>query len=201
MRLDRIVFIPVGQPPHKPMESLATAANRRAMVELAIKDIPTFELSDVELRRTGKSYSIDTVRELQIHFGPDVSLYFIIGLDAFLDLPSWKDAAALLRVCRFIVVSRPQTSFTRLLTMPLFPSVDAEQLRALDSGRLRTLSISLPDDGGLTLLVLPPCEVSASEIRTRVREGKSLRDLLPPSVESYIIRHRLYLEASDRTGT
>lgn len=201
LHLDRILFIPTGDPPHKAPGSLAPAHHRAAMVRLAIEGEPSFELSDIELRRTGTSYSIDTVRALQAHLGAGTELFFLIGLDAFLDLPSWKEAETLLRACHFVVISRPRVTFDRLAAMRLFPPVDRDQLRALDSGLASRLSVPIPGGGGLTLLRLPPCDISASEIRQRIREGRSPANVLPPSVGSYIIQHGLYSEDSDRTGS
>jgi nicotinate-nucleotide adenylyltransferase len=199
--LDRVLFIPTGDPPHKASDSLAPGVHREAMVRLAIKDEPFFGISDIELRRAGKSYSIDTIRILQGEMGPATELFFMIGLDAFLDLPSWKEADKLLRACHFIVVSRPNVAFERLVTMPLFPPVDQDKLSALDHGLTRLLSVLVSGGKELTLLQLPPCHISASEIRQRIREHCSLASVLPLSVESYIIQHGLYLEDSDRTGS
>ena len=107
MQLDRILSIPAGDPPHKQHQALAPAVHREAMVRLAIEGQSSFAVSDIELRRAGKSYSIDTVRELQQIYGPGALLFFIIGLDVLVDLPSWKEPALLLRSCHFIVLSRP----------------------------------------------------------------------------------------------
>ena len=123
----------------------------------------------------------------------------MIGLDAFLELPSWKEAEALLRACHFAVVSRPRTKFEALLSMPLFPPADRDKLHALDSGFAHRLSVPIPDGRELTLLRLPPCDISASEIRQSVLQGRSLANVLPLSVESYIIQHGLYSEDNDRT--
>lgn len=201
MHLDRILFIPTGNPPHKPRVSLAPAAHRAAMVRLAIDGEPTFAMSDIELRRDGTSYSIDTIRLLQTQTVPPAQMFFIIGMDAFLDLPTWKEAGTLLRTCHFVVVSRPGITFDRLATMPLCPPIERELIQALDSGRRRDIGVAIPGGGELTLLNLPPCEISASAIRERILIGGGLGDLLPPSVESYIIRHDLYSEDSNRTGT
>ncbi|HJR78082.1 MAG TPA: nicotinate-nucleotide adenylyltransferase [Nitrospiraceae bacterium] len=201
LNLDRILFVPTGDPPHKDSGSLAPARHREAMVRLAIGAEPSFELTDIELRRGGKSYSIDTIRALQTHLGPEAELFFVIGLDAFLDLPSWKEADRLLRACHFVVVSRPGASFERLATMPLFPPVDREQLRTLDRGEAHRLTVPVPDGDRLTLLRLAPCLVSASEIRQRIRARRSVADVLPPPVQSYIIQHGLYLEDADHTGS
>ncbi|HET6675690.1 MAG TPA: nicotinate-nucleotide adenylyltransferase [Nitrospiraceae bacterium] len=201
LALDRILFIPAGDPPHKAPDSLAPARHREAMVRLAIEEEPSFGLSDMEVRRPGRSYSIDTVRALRAELGPTPHLFFIIGLDAFLDLPSWKEAEALLRACHFVVVSRPRTRFEQLLSMPLFRHADRGKIHALDSGLAHRLSVPIPDGSELTLLRLPPCDISASEIRQSVRQGRSLANVLPLSVESYIIQQGLYSEDDDRTGS
>lgn len=201
LELDRILFIPTGDPPHKASGSLAPAPHRKAMVQLAIEGEPTFGLSDIELRRAGRSYSIDTICALKNQIGPTAELFFVIGLDAFVDLPSWKEAEKLLRACHFVVVSRPHSTFERLVTMPLFPPVDPDKLGALDRGLAHRLPVPVPGGEDLTLLRLPPCHISASEIRQRIRQGHSVANVLPPSVESYIIQHGLYSEDTDRTGS
>ena len=200
MQLDRILFVPTGDPPHKEHHALAPAAHREVMVRLAVEGHSSFAVSDIELRRTGKSYSIDTVRALQEMYGPDAHLFFIIGLDAFVDLLSWKEPALLLRSCHFVVLSRPAVSFSRLATLALVPRVPGEALDALDAGKRDRFDCPVVDGVRLTLLRVPPCEVSASDIRRRIRQNRSVANLLPPSVESYIIQQGLYVEDSDRTG-
>ncbi len=201
LALDRILFIPSGEPPHKAAGSLAPARHRVEMVRLAIAGEPAFELSEVEVQRAGASFSIDTVRRLQGALGPDCTLYFLIGLDAFLDYPTWKEAPKLLTLCNFVVLSRPGSSFSRLGSLPPLPPIEQPALRALDAGSRETLEVPLPPGKTrLILLTLPPCEASASGIRRRVQTGQSSANLLPPQVESYIIRHQLYVEEPDRTG-
>lgn len=197
--LDRVLFIPSGDPPHKSDRDLAPAKDRYEMVRLAIADEPTFLLSDIEIRRAGKSYSIDTVRELRKQYGPSTDLYFLIGLDAFVDFDSWRNPRALLEACRFVVISRPGQSFRSLTRLPLLPPLDPADLAALDAGRTTRLDLALSGCPGIILLVLPPCSISASEIRQRIKRGTAPANLLPPSVESYILRHRLYQEDRDRT--
>lgn len=199
LSLTRVLFIPAGDPPHKRDGALAPAQDRYEMVRLAIADTPAFALSDIEIRRKGKSYSIDTVRELQAMSGPDAQLFFLIGLDAFLDFPSWREPQALLSCCHFVVLSRPGQSFQSLAKLPLLPPLDARALAELDTGKSRRLDVEIPASPGLTLLSLPPCPISASDIRQRVQRGASLANLLPLSVESYILQHRLYQEDRDHT--
>ncbi|MGQ0810464.1 MAG: nicotinate-nucleotide adenylyltransferase, partial [Nitrospiraceae bacterium] len=182
LSLDRILFIPTGDPPHKSAQSLAPSKHRYEMVRLAVGEDPTFAVSDIEVRRTTKSYSIDTVRALQRESAPDTSIFFILGLDAFLELPTWKEAVTLLKTCYFVVVSRPGVSFTRLADLPLVPSVPQPALATLDEQQQGRLDLAIPDGKGLVLLRLPPCEVSASDIRARCRKGLGLANLLPTPV-------------------
>lgn len=197
--LDRVAFIPTGDPPHKSSESLAPAGDRINMVRLAIAGIPSFVVSDVEVRRPAKSYSIDTVRTLRAESGPGTELFFIVGLDAFVDFPGWKEASDLLRLCHFVIVSRPGTAFTSLIGLPLIPAIPRAALEALDVEERDRLDAGIPGGTRLTLLRLPPCDASASDIRARFRKRLPSSNLLPASVESYIIRRGLYQEETDRT--
>jgi nicotinate-nucleotide adenylyltransferase len=189
--LDQILFIPAGDPPHKQDRSLAPAKDRYEMVRLAIASEATFALSDVEIRRSGKSYTVDTIRLLQQEYGPQTRLSFLIGLDAFLDLPSWREPETLLRLCSFVVISRPGLLFQTLATMALLPPLPAQSLADLDTGRISTLDIPIGTQH-LTCLRLPPSEESASDIRMRIRQGLPVANQLPPLVESYILHHHLY---------
>jgi nicotinate-nucleotide adenylyltransferase len=199
LRLDRVLFIPAGDPPHKQDGSLAPAKDRYEMVRLGITGIPIFDLSDIEIRRTGKSYTIDTIRALQQQYGPATELSFIIGLDAFLDFHNWKSPMELLRACRFVIVPRPGQSFLSLENMPLLPKLDRHALIRLDTGELPLLDLTIPSCPGIICLPIPPCSISASEIRERIRHGNRAANMLPASVESYILHHRLYQEERDRT--
>ncbi|MGH7230479.1 MAG: nicotinate-nucleotide adenylyltransferase [Nitrospiraceae bacterium] len=200
LALDCILFIPTGDPPHKPSDALAPGHHRFEMVKLAIADEPSFDLSDVEIRRPIKSYSIDTVRALHADFGAETELFFLTGLDAFLEFPTWKEAPALLRACHFVVLGRPGSAFLSLTGMPLLPPILRDALAALDDHRTRRLDVQIPGGGSLILLWMPPCDVSASAIRRRLTQRLAVSNLLPASVESYIMRLNLYQEASDHTG-
>lgn len=198
--LDQVLFIPTSQPPHKPNGSLAPAQDRYDMVHLAIDSDPAFAISDVEIRRPGKSYTIDTVRLLQQEYGAQTQLFFLIGLDAFLDFPSWRDPQTLLTLCSFVVLSRPGLSFRSLSTVPLLPSIPYPSLADLDAGRISRIEAPIGTHG-LICLKLPPSAISASDIRTRIRQGLSSVNLLPPLVESYILHHHLYQEDRNRTNS
>lgn len=153
--LDRILFIPTGDPPHKPPGSFASAHHRLRMVELAIQDDEGFSASDLELRRPGKSYTIDTLRALLPEQEPGTELFFIVGLDAFLDVPSWKESDTLLSLCHFIVISRPATSFQSLTKLPAFKTTSVATLAALDAGTQTRADLPLSSRSTLILLKLP----------------------------------------------
>jgi nicotinate-nucleotide adenylyltransferase len=198
--LDQILFVPSSHPPHKSNGSLAPAQDRYEMVRLAIASDASLAISDVEILRPGKSYSIDTIRLLQQEYGAQTELFFLIGLDAFLDFPSWRDPLTLLELCPFVVLSRPGLSFRSLSTIALLPPIPDPSLTDLDTGRISHLEVPLGEQR-LTCLQLPPCAVSASDIRSRVRRGLPVANLLPPLVESYILQHHLYQEDRDRTNS
>ena len=191
LELDRVVMIPSGDPPHKPSNGLASAKDRYEMVRLALASDPHLAISDVEVRRSGKSYSIDTVRLLQQEYGNEARLHFLIGLDAFLEFESWREPETLLTLCSFVVLSRPGLSFQTLSTLPLIPRLPQASLTDLDQGRTVRLDVPI----GLQSLIclrVAPSTVSASDIRARIARGASTANLLPPAVESYILQHHIY---------
>lgn len=200
LKLDLILFIPTGDPPHKAQESLAPARHRLEMVRLAVASDPGFSCSELEARRAGKSYSIDTIHLLRTEY-PKAELFFIIGLDAFLEVAGWKQAEELIKHTHFVVVSRPGMHFSDLSRMPLLPSTDPTLLAAFDNGPIDRLDIPLTSVTALILFRLPPCPISASEIRLCLRNGQSVANWLPDSVESYILCHELYREDADRSGS
>ncbi len=188
--LDQIIFIPTGDPPHKPAESLASAHHRLEMVKLATKDFPSFRVSDIEASSSHTCYTIDTLHALKSQIKGQ--LFFLVGLDAFLDLPTWKASEQLLAETNFVVISRPEVRFSQIKSLTMTPSIPEEELVALDEGQRDCLEIPTSANTTLTLLALPPCKISASTIRDRLRKGLSVDDWLPPPIESYIIDHHLY---------
>ncbi|MEW5745027.1 MAG: nicotinate-nucleotide adenylyltransferase [Nitrospirota bacterium] len=183
--LDRVVFIPSGSPPLKATD-LVDAAHRYEMVALAAGGNARFLVSDIELRQTGKSYTAVTFRRLREHY-PDDELFFILGIDAFLDLPHWWQPESLIELTDFIVVLRPGFTFADIATSPYIASRGesvgegtAPGIRMLKSGK------------SVILLEVTQLAVSSTEIRRLLREGKSIRYLVPEAVEAYIHRHGLY---------
>lgn len=173
LQLDQVIFIPNSQPPHKTGADLAAAEHRYRMVELAIADSPRFEISDVEIRRSGHSYSIDTVQHFRDRY-PGVELYFLIGADTLPELPTWRSVAALIELCQFAVAARPGCELGQLDELrQLLPPSKVEEIRRHS---VETTLIG----------------ISSTDIRRRLREGQSVRYLVPGSVRSYINRHGLY---------
>lgn len=163
LALDELRWIPAGQPYQK-ARAITPAAQREAMVRLAIAGEPRFVLARCELERSGPSYTIDTVRELQAR-EPGARWFLLIGQDQYAGLPSWRDWRELLARVSLAVAQRPGAA----------APADAE-LRAVP----------------VAALALPPMEVSATVIRARAAAGAPITDLVPPGVASYIDRHHLY---------
>ncbi len=187
--LDTVLFIPTGDPPHKPPSDFIPAKHRLEMVRLAIAPYPSFQLSDLETKREAKSYTIDTVRTLKETSPPDTRLVFIIGLDAFLDLPGWREPERLLESCDFAVVSRAGFQFKSLEKLPVLGISATEQLARLDAGQVEQAELRLRSGRSLWALAIPPCEVSAQEVRRRLKSKQSVENLLPTAVESYILQY------------
>jgi nicotinate-nucleotide adenylyltransferase len=192
LALDRVIFIPTGDPPHKPSASLAPVHHRLKMVKLATESYEHFVVDDREARSPTVSYSVDTVTRLKKEFRSGTQLGFIIGLDAFLEFTSWKQAPRLLEMCHVIVCSRPGVTFAQLQSMSLLPPTPTTILHSLDQQDIPRLDLALSSGNSMTLLSVPPCEVSASQIREQIALQQPIGAWLPPSVESYIIQHEIY---------
>lgn len=184
--LDRVYFIPASIPPHKRGKTTTPAKDRLQMVRLAVARNPRFTVSTIELKRPGPSYSIDTIREFASQLSKRDSLYFIIGLDAFLEIGTWKDFAEIFTLCNFIVTSRPGSRENDPLKGA---GVAVKKLFCHDpiKGNYRHQS-----GNRVYFIELTDIAISASEIRALVRKGQSIRYLLPSLVERFIKRRRLY---------
>lgn len=185
--LERVLFIPCATPPHKREadgDPLASARERLAWVERALRGNPRFAVDPLEIERGGASYSVDTVRALRERLG--TTPVFLIGSDAFRELGTWRDPGALLRLAHFAVVTRPPETGTlpEWLAEPLAKEI--EWARDGRSGRHR--------DGGpwLRLVAITALDISSSAIRRRLREGRSVRYLLPEDVREAVEASRAY---------
>jgi len=185
-RLNRVYFIPASLPPHKRGRTTTPARDRLQMVRLAVARNPRFSVSTVELARSGLSYSIDTIREFASELKKADSLYFIIGLDAFREIGTWKNFAEIFSLCNFIVTSRPGSKENDPLKGT---GVAVKKLFCYDFKRKNYRHRS---GTRVHFIELTDIAISASEIRALVRQGKSIRYLVPPSVEKYMKRRGLY---------
>jgi len=194
--LDRIIFVPAARPPHKEEGVGASALHRYEMVSLATVFTPSFTVSPIELKRPGKSYSVETVREFFRIYGPETRISFILGVDAFLEIGSWREAPELLRLARLIVTARPgwrldevERSFNPA-TRQLLGDLGFKYLRV---GEIDAERLEREYQPGLVLLVeVVSLDISSSEIRHLVEQGRSVRFLVPDTVAAYIEKNRLY---------
>jgi nicotinate-nucleotide adenylyltransferase len=194
--LDRIIFVPAARPPHKEEVVAASAMHRYEMVSLATVFTPYFTVSPIELQREGKSYSVETVREFQRLSGPDTNLYFVVGVDAFLEMSEWREAKELLTLARVIVTARPGWRLDEVEHL-LAP----EQHRLLGHPTFRYLKVSEVDPERVEeapalrqvlLVEVVSLDIASREIRQLVEEGRSIRHLVPDTVAAYMAKNRLY---------
>jgi nicotinate-nucleotide adenylyltransferase len=186
LQLDRVLFIPAASPPHKPGRQLAAAAHRLTMVRLSIAGNRAFRVSSMEIDRSGRSYSVDTLRLLRQQLPASTELVFLLGVDAFREIHTWKEYRSLFALADLAVFSRPPRRISSL--RGLLPVAargefcyekNQQTLRHASGSRVRFLRLTALD-------------ISASAIRQRVERGQSIRYLVPAAVERYIHRHRLY---------
>lgn len=184
--LDHVIFMPAAEPPHKALTGRVAFADRYEMVRLAIEDNPVFRISDLEKRRTGKSYSIDTITDLMA-MHPGSMLYMIIGSDSFMELSLWHRYEDILRSCCMIVAERPG----KKIEHPL----DALPVVIRREFHYNSHLNQLFHQSGLTINFLTDFQlgISSSAIRENARQGNSIRYLVPPAVEAYIKQKRIYI--------
>ena len=188
LSLETVLFIPSFLPPHK-QENIPSAEERYEMVRLAISGNPKFSVSDIEIKRGGRSFTIETIDELR-EMHADAELFFITGIDSFLEIRTWKEWQRLLGSCTFVILSREGARFSDLALLGLDDAAEGE-LRGLDERTLYELRVHM-GTAAIVLLAIPRYEISSTDVRDRTRAGRSIKYLLPPAVEAYIIDHKLY---------
>lgn len=191
--LDRVLFVPCGVPPHKVGEDLAPFPHRFAMVALAAQGEPAFVPSLLEAPRPDRrpNYSVETAQAVRRTLGSRDRLYFILGVDSFLDLPNWKDYRRLCELADFIVASRP--GFGSRQVMASIRNGHSGKALVGDKSRL-----PLPGGAGVHVLSGVRAAIASREIRSAARAGRRLTGLVPPLVEEYIRKEELY--RSGRNG-
>ena len=195
--LDTVMFVPSAMPPHKELAEIIAPQHRLMMTTLATIMHPRFIVSSVEIDRPGASYTVDTVAQLK-HQYPELStIYFIVGIDAFLEIASWRQPDALLGSCHTIVTSRPGYDLDELTlrtlqqVSQLYPHLTFEPLtwtRPLDGHGFQVCGTPCQ----IFLHKVSGLDISSTEIRQRVKTRRSIRYLLPDSVDAYIRKYQLY---------
>jgi len=172
-RLDEVWFVPAAQPPHKKPSQISDARMRRDMVEFAIAGNATFRVSTVELDREGPSFTVTTLEELQAQ---SRELFLLIGADSLRDLAYWREPKRILELATIVAVNRGSR-----------PLPDITELRSICGDLV---------DSRIVTIEMPGIELSATDIRTRCASARSIRYLVPRSVEAYITEHALYQDPS-----
>lgn len=170
LALDEVRLVPAAQPPHKPNHLITPGDQRAEMLEYAIAGHPRMQVDRRELTRSGPSFTVDTLESLKSEDATR-ELFLLLGADSLFEFPTWRDPRRILELATVAAVNRPGA-----------PALDLAPLR-------KTLGTTAD---AIRLVTIPGCDLSASDLRQRVREGKSIRYLVPRAVECYIEQHQLY---------
>lgn len=185
--IDQVWLVPSSDPPHRPLDPVASGFHRFALTALAIQGCEGLLASDLELRRSGPSYTADTLRSLADQGWHASQIFFIIGTDAFAEIAAWREFPSVLDAANFVVIARPGTS------------LDAATSRTPTlRGRMRNPSMEPTDGAGTSIFLVEARtrDVSSSTIRRRLSAHQTIDDLVPAAVAQYIVAHHLY-EAVD----
>ncbi|MBW2494648.1 MAG: nicotinate (nicotinamide) nucleotide adenylyltransferase [Deltaproteobacteria bacterium] len=196
--LERVIFVPSADPPHKvdvPGDRIASAQLRLEWIRLAIRDNPRFEVDTLEIERGGSSYSVDTLRTIGERIAPEKPV-FTIGQDAFVEIDSWREPEALFALAHFAVITRPPLALASLTDW--LPRCIRDAVET-DPGGFTARHREA--DTWIRRIDIPALEISSSDIRTRLRDDRSVRYLLPAAVEEAIEKSGAYrdVEGARRT--
>ncbi len=186
LSLSGLFLVPSARPPHKPLQPTTSAEDRLSMAAAAVAGIRGVSVLDLELRREGPSYSLLTVREIA-EGNPGADILFLIGADAFAEIVTWHRYPELLAACDFLLLPRPGTP-----PEASFPPGIRIEMEGSGCYTLPGCTYRLPGGRRLLCPVLPVLDISSRSIRDKVRQGRSIRGLVPPEVERYIADHGLY---------
>jgi nicotinate-nucleotide adenylyltransferase len=184
--LTRVIFIPTNISPHKEPEEVVPAHHRLKMLDLVVEDNPYFFTSDVELKRHDRSYSIETITYFTQTIGKDLDLFFILGMDAFLEINTWKNYQELFSLCNFIVMTRP-----------------GYEVKGIHNGipsQLMNEFTYMPDEKrfihrsrlSIYFTEVTPIDISSCSIRALKKNNRSINTMLPEKVKHYIEEHKFY---------
>jgi len=171
--LDEVWFLPSGSPPHKEGAGISAAAGRAEMLELATAGHPAFSVNRMEFERTGATFTVDTLEQLHAE-KPSWELFFLIGADSLDDFPMWREPGRIAELATIVAINRGDR-----------PAIDLSRIVAKLGDAVASR---------IQVVTMPGVSLSASDIRRRVRAGKSIRYMTPAAVEVFIAQHKLYLE-------
>jgi nicotinate-nucleotide adenylyltransferase len=185
LELEKVYLLPAAVPPHKDTRPITPFQHRLAMTRLAAEESPIFDVLDLEGRRQGLSYSIETLRECHRIFKPNPIIFFILGMDAFLEIQTWKEYERLFDYANFVVINRPRSQSEEL--EPFLLSLDAGFERSDKEHTFIHSSGNILMYKEATLM-----DISSTQIRSLVGSGKTIRFLIPESVRAYLMEKGLY---------
>jgi len=186
LNLEHVYLIPAALPPHKGRESVSPFGQRLEMTRIASAESPRLKVLDLEARREGFSYSIETLKIFHERHHPDLDLHFVLGMDAFLEIETWKDFRNLFDYAHFVVIQRP--GFPSDILESFLPTLGVN-FRKAGQGGDRFLS---PSGYEVLSMEATLMDISSTKIREKVAAGKSIRFLVPEAVRSYIRDNHLY---------
>lgn len=171
LKLDKVIFVPAGQPWMKAGMPVSPVKDRVEMVRLAVARRKAFELSTIEADRAGPSYAVDTMATLRRQLGSGSDLFFLLGSDALMDIAKWREPQRLMQLCQLVAFARPG------FRLPVMSDLEG----AVPGVSQRVVFVEVPQR-----------DIRATDIRQRVAEGRSIQRLVPRAVERYILEHGIY---------
>lgn len=185
MQLDSILFIPAARPPHKGHLLLTPFKHRLAMLECAVQDEPLFFVSAMEGHRDGPSYSVDTLKELRETLNSEVRLFFVIGMDAFVEIGTWKNCHLLSNLADLVVIDRPDYPLDSIGTV-------VDKLGDYNYNSAENVWVANDHPGMIFPVSMPPVGVSSTKVRERLYASLPVTDCLPEAVWQYVVRQGLF---------
>jgi nicotinate-nucleotide adenylyltransferase len=187
--LHEVIFIPVYQSPHKLHRSPTPSGLRVAMLEQALEREPSFSIDLIEVEKGSVSYTIETLSQLKV-LHPDWELFLILGADAFMMMETWKNYADIFKLCHVLVGTRPNAKLELPMKLSQTLKLNNVPLEKSNDPTLITLNPAIGKT--IRLYQIPPQDISSREIREKVQAGKEIKNLLPLSVDHYIMQNQLY---------
>jgi len=195
-QIDNVIFIPAKLPPHKINRKITDFHHRYKMTKVAVEHYPFFSVSDIELNRSGPSYTIDTLEQMQSRS----DLFLIMGIDSFNEVATWHRCDDLLKLSRIIVVTRPGTADPDWNQVPKsFQELSQEKILHLELHGKKDI-VDIRGEWRICFLPIPGLKISASEIRQRIQDDLTTRFLIPESIRLYIRENKLYRDESSGPG-